>query len=245
MGHALNASIQDLLDPLASHAGLLDALAAGLRPRGDRDAERRRAHLAKEGLTRHDLGREAFVERTWEWLEHYGGVIIRPVPPARRLARLPARALHHGRGLRAGRYDVLRAPARAGPGSTAPTASSTGARAAPARSPISRSTTSTSTTRSTRFAIRSRTAPGISPSPRCGRRRCSPTSPSPSIRTTSATGDLVGREAIVPVVDRRVPIVEDDRVDPEFGTGAVKITPGHDPMDFDIGRDPRPAGARP
>ncbi len=47
---------------------------------------------------------------------------------------------------------------------------------------------------------------------------------------------LVGKEAIVPVAERRVPIIADDRVDPEFGTGAVKITPGHDPMDFDIGR---------
>src|SRR5262249_8990571 len=48
---------------------------------------------------------------------------------------------------------------------------------------------------------------------------------------------LVGREAIVPFVERRVPIIADDRVDPEFGTGALKITPGHDPLDFEIGRD--------
>jgi valyl-tRNA synthetase len=41
----------------------------------------------------------------------------------------------------------------------------------------------------------------------------------------------------VPVVERRVPVIADERVDPEFGTGAVKVTPGHDPMDFDIGRD--------
>ena len=49
--------------------------------------------------------------------------------------------------------------------------------------------------------------------------------------------DAVGREVVVPVVERRVPIVANARVDPEFGTGAVKVTPGHDPMDFDIGRD--------
>jgi len=47
----------------------------------------------------------------------------------------------------------------------------------------------------------------------------------------------IGREVIVPVVERRVPVVADARVDPAFGTGAVKVTPGHDPMDFDIGRD--------
>ena len=47
----------------------------------------------------------------------------------------------------------------------------------------------------------------------------------------------IGREVIVPYVERRVPVIADERVDPEFGTGALKVTPGHDPLDFDIGRD--------
>ena len=47
---------------------------------------------------------------------------------------------------------------------------------------------------------------------------------------------LVGKEVIVPFVERKVPVVADDRVDPEFGTGALKVTPGHDPLDFEIGR---------
>jgi valyl-tRNA synthetase len=51
--------------------------------------------------------------------------------------------------------------------------------------------------------------------------------------------DLVGKEAIVPIVERRVPIIADERVDPKFGTGAVKVTPGHDAMDWEIGRDHR------
>ena len=49
--------------------------------------------------------------------------------------------------------------------------------------------------------------------------------------------DLVDKEAIVPFVERRVPIITDERVEPQFGTGALKITPGHDPTDFEIGRD--------
>src|SRR5438876_770301 len=48
---------------------------------------------------------------------------------------------------------------------------------------------------------------------------------------------LVGKEAVVPFVERRVPIVADERVEPDFGTGALKVTPGHDPTDFEIGRD--------
>jgi valyl-tRNA synthetase len=47
---------------------------------------------------------------------------------------------------------------------------------------------------------------------------------------------FVGREVVVPYVERRVPVIADEEVDPEFGTGALKVTPGHDPLDFDIGR---------
>jgi valyl-tRNA synthetase len=49
--------------------------------------------------------------------------------------------------------------------------------------------------------------------------------------------DLVGKEVVVPFVERHVPVITDERVEMEFGTGALKITPGHDPIDFEIGRD--------
>src|SRR5881392_2531131 len=49
--------------------------------------------------------------------------------------------------------------------------------------------------------------------------------------------DLVGKAVVVPFVERRVPVIADERVEREFGTGALKITPGHDPKDYDIGRD--------
>src|SRR5947207_5935747 len=48
---------------------------------------------------------------------------------------------------------------------------------------------------------------------------------------------LVGKEAVVPFVERRVPVIADERVEMDFGTGALKITPGHDPKDYEIGRD--------
>src|SRR5689334_774739 len=49
--------------------------------------------------------------------------------------------------------------------------------------------------------------------------------------------EAVGREVVVPVVGRHVPVIADARVETGFGSGALKITPGHDPTDFDIGRD--------
>src|SRR6059058_1571278 len=47
--------------------------------------------------------------------------------------------------------------------------------------------------------------------------------------------DLVGRMAILPVIGREIPIIADEAVDAAFGTGAVKVTPAHDPVDFEIG----------
>ena len=48
--------------------------------------------------------------------------------------------------------------------------------------------------------------------------------------------DLIGREVVVPWIERRVPVIGDERVELDFGTGALKVTPGHDPTDFEIGR---------
>src|SRR5438445_11693668 len=48
--------------------------------------------------------------------------------------------------------------------------------------------------------------------------------------------DIAGKTAILPLVGRKLPIVADEAVDPEFGTGALKVTPGHDPMDYEIGQ---------
>jgi valyl-tRNA synthetase len=48
--------------------------------------------------------------------------------------------------------------------------------------------------------------------------------------------DLVGQEIVLPIVGRRIPIIADDYVDPAFGTGCVKITPAHDFNDYDIGK---------
>ncbi len=47
---------------------------------------------------------------------------------------------------------------------------------------------------------------------------------------------LIGRNVVLPLMDREIPIIGDSMVDLEFGTGAVKITPAHDPNDFEVGR---------
>jgi valyl-tRNA synthetase len=54
--------------------------------------------------------------------------------------------------------------------------------------------------------------------------------------TAEKTKHLRGREVVLPLVGRRMPVVEDEHVDPEFGTGCVKVTPAHDPNDYEMGR---------
>ena len=57
--------------------------------------------------------------------------------------------------------------------------------------------------------------------------------------------DAIGKEVVVPVVGRRVPVIADARVEPDFGTGALKITPGHDPNGLRDRPRPRHHRARP
>ena len=47
---------------------------------------------------------------------------------------------------------------------------------------------------------------------------------------------LIGQEVVLPFIERRIPVVGDEAIDPEFGTGALKVTPGHDTVDFEIGQ---------
>ena len=226
MGHALQLALADALVRWRRNAGVQRALPARVRPRGHLDAERRGEGARTEravasrarpgGVRGARLGVAASLRRH----DH------EPVPAHGRVDGLPPRAVHDGRRLRARGAPVLRPSLEQAAISTGTTASSTGARSTRARSPISSSTTSKSTTSSSSSATRSPTAAGTSRSRPCGRRRSSPTSPLPCTRTTSATATSSARRSIVPFVERRVPVIADERVEPEFGTGALKVTPG-------------------
>jgi valyl-tRNA synthetase len=58
----------------------------------------------------------------------------------------------------------------------------------------------------------------------------------PCIPKTSDTRLWMGKHVLIPLIDKAIPIIADDYVDREFGTGALKITPAHDPNDFEIGK---------
>jgi valyl-tRNA synthetase len=238
MGHALNASIQDLLIRWHRMRGFSTLWQPGYDHAGIATQNVVERELAKEGLTRHDLGREVFVERTWRWLEHYGGVIYTQF---RRLgASLDYRRerftmdddyvravlkyfVHlYDRGLLYRDNRIVNWCPRCA-------------------SAISDLEVNHPEVDDRLYTIRYPLADGS------GALNIATVRP-PTMLADVAVAvhpdderyrHLVGKEAIVPVAERRVPIIADDRIDPEFGTGAVKITPGHDPMDFEIGRTHR------
>jgi valyl-tRNA synthetase len=236
MGHALNASIQDLLIRWHRMRGFNALWQPGYDHAGIATQNVIEKELAKEGLTRHDLGREKFLERTWAWLEKYGGVIMGQL---RRLgASLDYRRermtmddryvravlrwfVHlHRRGFlyRANRI-VNWCPRCA--------------------SAISDLEVNHEETDDTLYTIRYPLADG---SGHIAIATVRPPTMLADVAVAVHPGDeryrdLVGKEAVLPIVGRRLPIIEDERVEAEFGTGAVKITPGHDPMDWEIGRD--------
>src|SRR6201997_2106463 len=80
MGHALNGSIQDALVRWHRMRGFDTLWQPGYDHAGIATQNVVEKQLRKEGTSRFDLGREAFVERVWEWLREYGGGIMREVP---------------------------------------------------------------------------------------------------------------------------------------------------------------------
>ena len=198
--------------------------------------------LRAEGTSRHELGREAFVERVWEWKERVRLADRRAVQAARRLLRLRARALHPRRGLRARRLPGLRRPLREGLHLPRQLHGQLGPRLALGdlrprgreprghRHPVLDRLPGRGLRRG---AHRRHGAPGDDARRHRGRR-------APRRRALPPTWSA--RTASLPLVGRRLPIIADEHVDPEFGTGALKITPGHDPNDFEIGRAPRARG---
>jgi len=253
LGHAITASIEDLMIRYHRMKGEPTLWVPGSDHAGIATQNVVERELAKEGLTRHDLGREKFVERVWQWKEKYGSIITEQhrrlgvscdwererftldegLSHAVRVAfvRLYEKGLIY-RGTymvnwcprcetaisdlevvhqeEATRLWYVRYPLINDRWPRADGEWGSGRWAEGATEYIEVATTRPET-------ILGDTAVAVNPNDR---------------RYQS----LVGREAILPALGRRIPIIADPSVDPEFGTGAVKVTPAHDPTDYEIGQ---------
>ena len=234
LGHAFEHTLIDALTRRHRMQGYETLWLPGMDHAGIATQNVVERELAKEGKSRHDLGREAFVERVWQWKAESGGADPRPDAPPRRRRRLEPRALHHGRGPVPRRPDHLQAALRRR-ADLPRRAHHQLVPALPDRALRHRGRAPRRRRRAGLDPVRRRRRRRSS-SPPPAPRRCSATPRSPSTPTTSATGTWSAREIELPLTGRRIPVVADEHVDPEFGTGAVKVTPAHDPNDFEIGQ---------
>ncbi len=257
MGHALNGSIQDVLiryhrmksPPDRRTKWILGTDHAGIATQAQVEKA-----LRAEGTSRQEIGREAFVQRVWDWREHYGHRIVEQF---KRLGascdyseeRFTLDDAYHRAVVnvfvelyRQGLIYRDRYIVNWDPGS---------------HSAISDLEVEERRERDTLYSIRydladgdggRGTGDGREAGGDGGVRGGSVTIA--TVRPETMLGDtavavnpdderyrgLVGREAVLPLVGRRLPIVADDYVKMDFGTGQLKVTPAHDPNDFEIGR---------
>ena len=235
MGHALDNTIQDVLIRYQRMQGNPTLWLPGTDHAGIATQARVEAELAKEGLSRWELGREKFLDRVWEWKHQYGGQIIV------QLQRLGAscdftrerftmdegcsRAVRevfvslYERGLvYRGNYIVNWCPkCHTAISDIEVEHEDLAGHLWYVRYPLADDDGYITVATTRPETILGDTAVAVNPHD--GRYQ-----------------DLVGKEAVLPVVGRRLPIIADHYVDPAFGTGAVKITPGHDPNDFEVGQ---------
>jgi len=236
MGHALQLALGDLLMRLKRMQGFNVLFQTGYDHAGISTQAAVEKQLEREGTSRKELGREAFEARVWEWLREYGGKIM-----------FQFRRMGASMDYRRERFtmddDYIRAVMRFFVHLYR-------------KGWIYRSNriinwcpfheTSLSDLELVHIdvddALTTIRYPLADGSGHIAIATVRPATIPADVAVAVHPGDdryreLVGKEAIVPFVERRVPIITDERVEPQFGTGALKITPGHDPTDFEIGRD--------
>ena len=235
MGHALNGTVQDALTRLNRMRGRNSLWILGTDHAGIATQAVVEKELRSEGSSRHDIGREAFVERVWEWREQYGSRIVEQYKRlgascdyererftldddyVRAVYRVFV-ALHERGYIYRDNYMV-----NWDPGSRSAISDLEVVNREVTDSlyeidyPLEGSDEVLTVATVRPETILADTAIAVNPADERHRR-------------------LIGGHAILPLVGRRLPIIADEHVDPEFGTGALKITPGHDPNDFEIGR---------
>ena len=233
IGHALDHTLIDALVRRRRMQGYKALWLPGMDHAGIATQNVVERELARDGLSRHDLGREAFVERVWQWKTESGGRILGQMRRlgdsvdwtrerftmdaglSRAVQTIFKRLYEDGLIYRAQRIinwcpRCLTALSDIEVEHTDDEGELVSIRYGDGDDQIVVATTRVET-------MLGDTGVAVHPDdPRYAH--------------------LVGREIELPLTGRRIPVVADPHVDPEFGTGAVKVTPAHDPNDFEIGR---------
>ncbi|MCX7816429.1 MAG: valine--tRNA ligase [Syntrophales bacterium] len=231
MGHALNNTLQDIMTRYRRMQGYNALWLPGTDHAGIATQNVVEQELAKEGLTRNDLGREKFLERVWQWKEKYGNVIINQLKRlgcscdwdrerftmdegCSRAVREVFVRLYNDGLIYQGDYIVNWCPR--------------------CHTAISDLEVEYEEEAGHLWHIRYPFADGS------GSIVVATTRPETMLGDTAVAvnpkdpryRDKVGKKVILPLMDRPIPVIADEYVDMDFGSGAVKITPACDPADF-------------
>ena len=246
IGHALNHTLSDILVRRRRMQGYRTLWLPGMDHAGIATQNVVERELAKEGLSRHDLGREAFVDRVWQWKAEYGGRILSQMRRLGDSVDWSRERFTMDAGLSRAVQTIFKRLYDDGLIYRAERIINWCPRCLTALSDIEVDhNDDDGELVFIRYGEDDSASPGGRP----------PGTPRGSIvvattRAETMLGDtavavhpdderyqhLIGTEVELPLTGRLIPIVADAHVDPAFGTGAVKVTPAHDPNDFEIGR---------
>jgi len=234
LGHALDNTLQDILCRVKRMQGFNVLWMPGTDHAGIATQNVVERTLAEDGKNRHDLGREEFVERVWEWKNEYGSRIINQLKKLgascdwdrerftmdeglSKAVRKVFVDLYHKDLIYRGKYLINWCPRC----NTALSDLEVEHKELDGKLYSVKYLFADGGGSLTVMTTRPETIPGdaaIAVHPR-----------------DEKNHHLIGRKVIVPLAGRVITVIEDNMADPEFGTGAVKITPAHDPNDFLVG----------
>ena len=238
IGHALDHTLIDAQVRRRRMQGFNTLWVPGMDHAGIATQNVVERELAKEGLSRHDLGREAFVERVWRWKAESGGKILGQMRRLGDSVDWSRERFTMDEGLSRAVQTIFKQLFDDGLIYRAERIINWCPRCLTALSDIE---------------VEHSDDEGELTSIRYGSVGQDQADDSIVVATTrpeTMLGDtavavhpddprytrLVGKTVELPLTGRRIPVIADDHVDPAFGTGAVKVTPAHDPNDFEIGR---------
>ena len=232
IGHALDHTIQDLLIRMKRMKGFEALWLPGMDHAGIATQNVVEKQLAAEGKSRHDLGREAFVEKVWQWKAESGGAILDQMKRLGDSVDWDREAFTMDANLSKAVLTIFKQLFDQDLIYRAERIINWCPRCLTALSDIE---------------VEHKDDAGEFVSIKYGDENLNITVATTRAETMLGDGavavnpnderykHLVGKKVLLPLVDRMIPIIADELVDPEFGTGAVKVTAAHDPNDFEMG----------
>ena len=235
MGHAMDETIQDILIRYKKLRGYETLWLPGTDHAGIATQIKVEEMLRKEGLTRYDLGREAFLERVWAWKEKYGSTIINQLKKLGSACDWSRERFTMDEGCSAAVRKVFVDLYEKGLIYQGNRIINWCPNCKTALSDVEvEYTEKEGRLWHIEYKVKDSDEVVV----------CATTRPETMLGDTGIAVNpndkrythLVGKTAILPLVGREIPIFADDYVEMEFGTGCVKVTPSHDPDDFEMGQ---------